>query len=715
MWATHVRNAPYVALSHIWSDGTGAVTLCILQFFKRMAEKELAVSPRVKVLVRHSDDPANPLLLDLDDEILAFGPECISRAHWIAKAWIRRLREPIDDLGDISAILSRRTSKYARDQAVVAVLLADVPDLKVEASEAEIHEKTLLYLGKVTHAGLMHGQPTLTNSKGFSWSPCAVTDMRIGLPADIESRAASDYFGMLDVFQGGSVRGEWRREYLDEGKVEHIHNISTDISLKLKVASALNDPSKCLLLRPSSESEKNALLVGFIRVDDKSGYVHCCYIGLVSYDSELSFNRAYQFIIGSVGGSYGVRDARQAIEGSRLKSEAEDVDETPLPDSLGPDQEDSDTTDAFKSAIEQNSEPAMRYLLRSSGWGPVAGHRNNKELFTRPWRPSQIQKSHGTTEIYGLIKLGLLLLELNKEKYLVSAKSAYRSACNGFKNLPHTKPSADILLYREKLLVKAHIFQLRGLLEYPSTDSDDTRGAIEAFKRVLDLQKSQKKSARFSEDAGLQLDDHAAFQDGFGLNTSQHETSQWKRLQLDSLVNLALLHIGLDEWKQAAEYFFEVISHFTKDESGQSGSDVWRNVQQMHLGVLEIALKHPEPPTDRSAPANDQPPIPNDDQQRIPTNHILSFYHIARRALAAFRTIFRGNHLLIDLTNFYIGRAFHLLALTDDDIPTSWIKATGTNYLKSAKEGLKTRPVFIPRAIRTRIGHSLEQLSEEMQ
>lgn len=784
-------NAPYVALSHVWSDGTGTATPCMLQFLKRMAQTvssgdrrcnaiwwdaisvptdqmrakaletmndnyrrayctivhdkqlmkyrwerkediclalvlstwftrawtamELAVSPKVKVLVRNHDDPDNPIPLDLDDEILAFGPERVSRAHWIAKAWIRRLREPVDDVGDISAILSRRTSKYPRDQTVIAALLADVPDLQTEVSEAEILEKTLLYLGKVPYAGLMHGQPTLTNSKGFSWSPCAVSDMEIGLPADIESRAASDYFGMLDVFQGGSVRGEWQMEYIDKSTVEHLHNVSTDMSLKLKVASALNDPLKCLLLRPSSESEKNALLVGFIQVDDKSGYVQCCYIGLVSYDLELSFNRACQFIIGSRDGSYGVRDAKQAIEGSRLGSEAEDIDETPMPDSLGPGHEDSDTTDAFKSAIEENSEPAMRYLLCSSGWKPLTGRRNNKELFTRPWRRSEIQRSHGTTGIYGCLIWGLLLLELNKEKHLAYAKSAYQSAYSRFQKLPQTKASEDILLFRERLLVKAHICHFRGHLEYPSKDSDDPRGAIEGFKQVLRLQDFQK-SVRFSGDAALQLDDHAVFQEGFGLNTSQHETSQWKRLQLDSLVRLTLLHIGLDDWDQAAETFFEVIRHFTKDESGQSGSEATQEVRQKHLGVLNMALKLPEPPVGRSAPANDQPPIPDDDQQRIPINHILSFYHIASKALAAFSTIFRRNHLLIDLTNFYIGRAFHLLSFSPDDhTPAPWVKALGTKYLESAKTGLENRPVFIPRAIRTRIGHSLKELSEPMQ
>lgn len=784
------RNTPYVALSHVWSDGTGTATPCMLQFLKTVAKNneissadrkceaiwwdaisvptdgarakalqtmndnyrhaectivhdrqlmlyqwkrkediclalvlstwftrawtamELAVSPRVKVLVRNDEDPENPLLMDLDDEILAFGPECVSRAHWIAKAWIRRLREPVDDIGDISAILSRRTSKYPRDQSVVAALLADVPDLETKASEAEILEKTLLYLGKVPYAGLMHGQPTITNSKGFSWSPCAVADMQIGLPADIESRAASDYFGMLDVFQGGSVRGEWQMEYLNRDMVEHLHDVSTDILLRLKVASALDEPSKCLLLRPRSESEKHALLVGVMQVDDDGGCVQCCYIGLVSYDSELEFKQTHQFIIGNHDGSYGILDARQAMEQARLESAAEDIDETPLPDSWGSDHEDSDTTDAFQSAIEENSEPAMRHLLRYSGWEPVLGHRNNKALFTRPWRHSEIHNDHDITKIYGYVHLGLLFLKTNRENHLTYARNAYVLACRFFKGLPHTDPSENITLYRKKLLIKAHIYQLEGHLKYASMDQEEMKSAINPFGQVLGLQRLEKKFTRFSEDPDLQQDDHVVYQDldGFGLTTSQHGTSQWKRLQLDSRIHLTLLHIGLDEWEQAADHFFDVIRHFTKNGSGASGSDV----QQRHKGVLEMALRYPEPPADQSTLADDQQPVPDGDKESFHPDHIRGFYHIARRALAAFVTIFRGDHLLIDLTRFYIGRAFHLLALVPHDatLTTAWVKATGTGYLESAKKGLEMRHVLIPPAILERIDHSLAVLSE---
>ncbi|KAH9228106.1 hypothetical protein K456DRAFT_41377 [Colletotrichum gloeosporioides 23] len=80
------------------NDGSPCLALMLSNWFSRgWTALELQMSKQVKVLFR-KDGEIVPY--DLDKDILEFSPSTTSPAHWLATSWIKRLREPVNDIGD---------------------------------------------------------------------------------------------------------------------------------------------------------------------------------------------------------------------------------------------------------------------------------------------------------------------------------------------------------------------------------------------------------------------------------------------------------------------------------------------------------------------------------------------------------------------------------------------------------------------------------------
>jgi hypothetical protein len=322
-------NDPYIAISHVWSDGTGvgvknvgSVNCCLFEYFARIAEilkcnaiwwdalsipttskarskalnkmhasyanaqytvvhdrylldfewkddgspclaivlspwftrgwtaLELAMSKEVKVLYK-GPDGATPVIKDLDKDILAPEPGSVSRAHWLASSLIRRLRKPIDNVGDLLAILKPRFTSWARDRTEIAELLAGVPDCDYTRGESEITRDILMYLGAIPYSCLLHGKPTMCDSGGFSWCAATLDDMPIDLSTDMRGGAHAKDDGLLDIDEDGAVEGYWwyRPVTRKDIKGKILKPYGNDLAVEVKINTALRYWKSCLLLR----------------------------------------------------------------------------------------------------------------------------------------------------------------------------------------------------------------------------------------------------------------------------------------------------------------------------------------------------------------------------------------------------------------------------------------------------------------------------------
>jgi hypothetical protein len=107
------------------NDGSPCLALVFSSWFTRgWTAVELALSKSIKVLFGPETN-GRPLIKDLDD-ILAKDPKTSSKGHWLASQLIRRLRQPISNVGDLLAILSQRVTSWKSYRVKLAGLLARV-------------------------------------------------------------------------------------------------------------------------------------------------------------------------------------------------------------------------------------------------------------------------------------------------------------------------------------------------------------------------------------------------------------------------------------------------------------------------------------------------------------------------------------------------------------------------------------------------------------
>ncbi|KAJ6186445.1 hypothetical protein N7519_007746 [Penicillium mononematosum] len=225
----HNPDKPYIAISHVWADGTGVgvqqiqgmVNKCLFDYFSGIAKSlgcdgvwwdalsiplepkarskaiatlhknystaeytvvhdlyltnmafkdpataclaivlspwftrgwtalELRMSTKVVVLFK-GPKKDEPVIKDLDADILAKSPGRVSRTHWLASTIISRLRRlEINYIDDILAILRPRSTSWVRDRTVIAALLTQIPNCDFSGSEGAMTRGIILHLGFV--------------------------------------------------------------------------------------------------------------------------------------------------------------------------------------------------------------------------------------------------------------------------------------------------------------------------------------------------------------------------------------------------------------------------------------------------------------------------------------------------------------------------------------------------------------------------------------
>ncbi|CAG1979866.1 unnamed protein product [Fusarium graminearum] len=394
----NTRNIPYIAISHVWSDGTGVgvkdagtVNTCLYEFFAGITAKlgcnslwwdaisipqeikarnkalktmhsnyvnaeytvvhdtyllnfpwkedgspclaivlsswftrgwtalELAMAQKVKVLFRDPDsDSEEPIIKDLDEDILAHSPQTSSRAHWLATCLIQRLRKPVEDVGDLIAVLAPRHTSWARDRSIIASLLAGVPDVDFTVGESDITRHVLGYLGKVPYFCLLHGKPTMAETGGYSWSPATLDDMPVEVAAGMQSIDDDTAGSMLEIDDKGSVWGVCACRPVKKSDVDsfNITAYGDNLAATVKVNLALADWETCLLVRPSAKSkDPRCLLVVPIGILEDGPTIKCRYIGTVLEGNRRLFRAKRNILIGGRDSNdHKPLDAWQALE-----------------------------------------------------------------------------------------------------------------------------------------------------------------------------------------------------------------------------------------------------------------------------------------------------------------------------------------------------------------------------------------------------------------
>ncbi|EHK47337.1 hypothetical protein TRIATDRAFT_90691, partial [Trichoderma atroviride IMI 206040] len=267
-------------------DGSPCLALVLSTWFTRgWTALELIMSKKVKVLFGNPEAGKRPVVKDLDSEVLAQNPAVSSRAHWLATSLIHRLRRPIEDIGDLLAVLSPRSTSWARDRTIIAALLAGVPNCDFTAGESIITSKILEYVGKIPYTCLLHGKPTMRDSGQYSWCAATLDDMPVETSSDVQGGVTSKSQALLDIDEDGAIEGKWYCRAISAKDVKQlkISPYGDDLAAVVKVQIALRYPHNCLLLRPSLDSDDDrALLVVPMSIVTSGPVLKCRYVGAVN-------------------------------------------------------------------------------------------------------------------------------------------------------------------------------------------------------------------------------------------------------------------------------------------------------------------------------------------------------------------------------------------------------------------------------------------------
>jgi hypothetical protein len=285
-----------------WTDdGAPCLALIFSPWLTRgWTALELIMSKRVKILYKGVD--SEPLIKDLDEDILAEDPSRCTRGHWIASTIIRRLRQDIRNVSDLMAVLKPRSTSWPRDRMVIAGLLSRVDDLDYNRPPHEITKDIVNRVAKLNPASLHHGQPTITESGGWSWCPPSLYDMPSETVGDLsEEGTLGDYTCVMD--KNGVLAGHWHWRPLEkEDSISgRLLPNSQHLSTILKIRDAIRRWKYCMLLRDNNTCDGPALLVFPVSRDEDFIYVK--FVGSVREASSKtgSFDSRFDYAFFKIG------------------------------------------------------------------------------------------------------------------------------------------------------------------------------------------------------------------------------------------------------------------------------------------------------------------------------------------------------------------------------------------------------------------------------
>ncbi|KAI1739503.1 hypothetical protein F4680DRAFT_421742 [Xylaria scruposa] len=278
-------------LSYPWSkevngkrNGGPCLALVLSSWFTRgWTAVELALSKNVIVLFKGETED-KPTLVDLN-EIVSSDPRTCTRGHWLASQLIQRLRKPIENVGDLLAILSQRITSWARDRSEISAVLAGAKiDYDSEDTASKITQKTIIHLGKIPHSCLLHNTSTMSTTGSFSWCPATIDGMPFDISVDMRIGIDARKQSMLIVNADGVAMGEWYCCQIEKNDVKDLRIVPLghEPVVTFQAQAALEDPNRCILLRPFTTFDGRAVLaMTYRRKTEEPPVLSCRYITTV--------------------------------------------------------------------------------------------------------------------------------------------------------------------------------------------------------------------------------------------------------------------------------------------------------------------------------------------------------------------------------------------------------------------------------------------------
>ncbi|KAK6498658.1 hypothetical protein TWF481_011236 [Arthrobotrys musiformis] len=299
-----------------WADdGTPCLAIIFSPWFTRgWTALECIMSRKIKVVFKKPGvDTYEPILKDLDDEVLAKDPSQCSRGHWIASTIIRRLRQPninisdqgtfeatgvIQNVSDLLAVLQPRSTSWSRDRMIIAGLLAGVEVHYGESAEA-ITQRICQKLKYINPVSLVHEKTPIVETGPWSWCPKFLYDMPASPPSDFHGRIHQG------VIHNGTLKlssHTWFRRVTKEDVLHRrIIPCSTHPSISFKIETALTQewhnclvleltPMIGLLVATIEENEPVASAAAYLDAQNVGQVLVCRYIGSVRFLEDRSLH-----------------------------------------------------------------------------------------------------------------------------------------------------------------------------------------------------------------------------------------------------------------------------------------------------------------------------------------------------------------------------------------------------------------------------------------
>ncbi|KAK6345452.1 hypothetical protein TWF718_007368 [Orbilia javanica] len=234
-------------------DGSPCLAIVLSSWFTRgWTALEFIMSKNIKVIFKDAKTGGR-IIKDLDKDVLAHEACRTSTGHLIASSILKRLRSPIHSIHDLLSVLKPRSTSWARDKMIIAALLADI-EIQAGDTPQVLTKRILLKFGRIDALALMHDQPTITETGGWSWCPQSLYDMPVG--------ELDDHGEEFVIGDDGSVDGRWYCRRVDrEDTFNGIIPASSHPQVIFKIQNALKDWHNCGLLRKHSSDKGPCLLV----------------------------------------------------------------------------------------------------------------------------------------------------------------------------------------------------------------------------------------------------------------------------------------------------------------------------------------------------------------------------------------------------------------------------------------------------------------------
>ncbi|ERF72862.1 hypothetical protein EPUS_08475 [Endocarpon pusillum Z07020] len=314
-------------INYEWrDDGSPCLALALSPWFTRCwTALELYVSTKVVVLFKNPDGKSSqPLLKDLDNDILANDNAYTSLPHRLASSVIQRLRRRKRKerlhVEDLLAILRARNTSWATDRMIVAGLMAELPEFDSGESQSQITRKILTKCGLIPSSYLLHSHISPNEYGPWSWCPTSLYDLH----SDLASKNSQL---SLKIRHDGTATGDWFCNTLTEEKAKLLQLHNPQMSVKLRIMKTMQTPRSCMILRPwpwlSSEVGNQCLLVETVGLgydETRSKVIECRYIGTVT----ASIHLGWQYVSIRIGLDQGKEevDAQEMVSACSLEENA---------------------------------------------------------------------------------------------------------------------------------------------------------------------------------------------------------------------------------------------------------------------------------------------------------------------------------------------------------------------------------------------------------